>query len=210
MKYAGMPQGMWLLYKKSFRKNLVAVLGFDSKAANRITKRAAVKYKHIIKKLPEFEKEDRFKMNLVNCAVLVAFLLSMGKRPAVEPLSVYYSKSMMTAPTKLFCRLEGKSKFSKKDVAAMQATAALRAADRNPYSWNMEFYPYADGSGYEVRFTKCGICALMKEYGFYELTPALCQLDYDMSKAGGASEFVREYTLAGGGPYCDCGYKRKK
>ncbi|MBQ3432336.1 MAG: L-2-amino-thiazoline-4-carboxylic acid hydrolase [Clostridia bacterium] len=210
MKYAGMPQGMWLLYKNSFRKNLTAVLGFDSKTANRITKKAAVKYKHIIKKLPAFEKEDRFKMNLVNCAVLVAFLLSMGKRPAVEPLSVYYSKSMMTAPTRLFCRLEGKSKFSKKDVAAMQAAAALRAADRNPYSWNMEFYPYADGSGYEARFTKCGICALMKEYGFYELTPALCRLDYDMSKAGGASEFVREYTLAGGGPYCDCGYKRKK
>jgi hypothetical protein len=30
-----------------------------------------------------------------------------------------------------------------------------------------------------------------------------------MSEAGGASEFVREYTLASGGPYCDCGYKKK-
>ena len=30
-----------------------------------------------------------------------------------------------------------------------------------------------------------------------------------MGKAGGASDFVRQYTLAGGGPYCDCGYKRK-
>ena len=28
--------------------------------------------------------------------------------------------------------------------------------------------------------------------------------------AGGASEFVREYTLASGGPYCDCGYKKKR
>ena len=210
MKYAGMPQGMWLLYKNSFRKNLTAVLGFDSKTAKQITKKAAVKYQLIIKKLPAFEKEDRFKMNLVNCAVLVAFLLSMEKKPTVEPLAVYYSKSMMTAPTKLFCRLEGKNKFGKKDVAAMKATAALKAADRNPYSWNMEYLPYADGSGYEARFTKCGICALMKEYGFYELTPALCRLDYDMSEAGGASEFAREYTLAGGGPYCDCGYKRKR
>ena len=210
MKYTGMPHGMWLLYKNSFRKNLTAVLGFDSKTAKQITKKAAAKYPQIIKKLPAFEKEDRFKMNLVNCAVLVAFLLSMGKRPAVEQLTVYYSKSMMTAPTKLFCRLEGRNKFSKKDIAAMKATAALKAADRNPYSWNMEFYAYADGSGYEARFTKCGICALMKEYGFYELTPALCRLDYDMSTAGGASEFVREYTLAGGGPYCDCGYKRKR
>ena len=38
---------------------------------------------------------------------------------------------------------------------------------------------------------------------------AMCHLDYAMSEAGGASNFVREYTLASGGPYCDCGYKRK-
>ena len=35
---------------------------------------------------------------------------------------------------------------------------SLKAADRNPYSWNMEFYEYPDGSGYEGRFTRCGIC----------------------------------------------------
>lgn len=27
---------------------------------------------------------------------------------------------------------------------------------------------------------------------------------------GGASDFVREYTLAFGGPYCDYGYKKRK
>ena len=26
---------------------------------------------------------------------------------------------------------------------------------------------------------------------------------------GGATDFVRQYTLASGGPYCDCGYKLK-
>ena len=89
------------------------------------------------------------------------------------------------------------------------ATAALKAADRNPYSWNMDFYEYPDGSGYEGRFTKCGICVLMKELGLYDLTPALCHLDYTMSEAGGVTNFVRQYTLASGGPYCDCGYKKK-
>ena len=71
----------------------------------------------------------------------------------------------------------------------MKATAALKAADRNPYSWNMEFYEYPDGSGYEGRFTKCGICVLMKELGLYDLTPALCRLDYTMSEAGGVTDF---------------------
>ena len=106
--------------------------------------------------------------------------------------------------------MSGKRKFTEADIQSMKQTAALRAADRNPYSWNMDYLPYPDGSGYEARFTKCGICTLMKELGLFELTPAMCHLDYSMSEAGGVSEFVREYTLATGGPYCDCGYKKKK
>ena len=53
------------------------------------------------------------------------------------------------------------------------------------------------------------VCVLMRKLGLYDLTPALCHLDYVMSDAGGASRFVRDYTLASGGPYCDCGYKKK-
>ena len=148
-------------------------------------------------------------MNLVNCAMIGAFILSMPKRPDTERLTVYYANAMMTKPMQWYCRRSGKSKFTAKDIADMKATAALRAAERNPYSWNMDFYEYPDGSGYEGRFTQCGICVLMKKLGLYDLTPALCRLDYTMSEAGGTTDFVRQYTLASGGPYCDCGYKKK-
>ena len=205
-----MPFGMWVLFAGSFQKQLTAVLGYDKATAKQITKISKPKYKEIIAKLPEFEKTDRFKMNLVNCAMIGAFILSMPERPDVDILSDYYAKSMMTKPTKWFCRMSGKKKFTKKDIDGMKATAALRAADRNPYSWNMEFYEYPDGSGYEARFSKCGICVLMKELGLYDLTPALCHLEFTMSEAGGVTDFVRRYTLASGGPYCDCGYKKKK
>ena len=53
-----------------------------------------------------------------------------------------------------------------------------------------------------------GMCVLMKELGLYDLAPALCRLDYTMSEAGGVTNFVRQYTLASGGPYCDCVYKK--
>ena len=58
--------------------------------------------------------------------------------------------------------------------------------------------------------TKCGICALLEKLGIYEVTPALCALDYAMSDAGMASVFTRKYTLASGGPYCDCNYHKKQ
>ena len=209
MKYIGMPVGMWALFEKSFEEKLVSVFGYDNGTAKKIAEKAKPKYKEIIASLPEFEKEDRFKMNIVNCAMLAAFILNMEKKPSVEELTEYYAAAMMTKPMKWFCKMGGKSKFTAKDIDGMKKTAALKAADRNPYSWNMDYYPYQDGSGYEARFTKCGICTLMKELGIYELTPALCHLDYTMTDAGGTAEFVREYTLASGGPYCDCGYKKK-
>ncbi len=204
-----MPMGMWILFAGSFRKQLSATYGYDAETAKAVADKAKRKYKEIIGRLPEFEKADRFKMNIVNCAMLSAFLLNLPEKPSVEKTTEYYRTSMMTPPMQWFCRMIGKEKFSEKDIRGMKETAAFRAADRNPYSWNMEFLPYPDGSGYEARFTKCGICTLMKELGLFELVPAMCRLDYTMSEAGGASEFVREFTLASGGPYCDCGYKRK-
>ena len=209
MRYAGMPMGMWALFAGSFRKQLTAVFGYAPETAKAITKAAKPRYKEIIAGIPEFEKADRFKMNIVNCAMLGAFILSMPRRPEVEPLTDYYARAMMTGPMKWFCRKSGKNKFTEKDITGMKATAALRAADRNPYSWNMDFYEYPDGNGYEGRFTQCGICTLLKKLGLYDLTPAMCHLDYTMSEAGGVTNFVRQYTLASGGPYCDCGYKKK-
>ena len=208
MKYAGMPMGMWLLFGGSFRKNLVEVFGMTPDAAEKTASGAKRRYKEIIESLPEFEKADRFKMNIVNCAMLYAFVLNMPTRPDVAHLTDYYARSMMTPQMKWFCKKSGKKKFTPQDIEGMQATARLKAADRNPYSWNMDYYPYADGSGYEARFFTCGICTLMKELGLYDLVPAMCRLDYTMTDAGGTARFVREYTLASGGPYCDCGYKK--
>ena len=209
MKYAGMPFGMWALFGTSFERNLITVFELDGDASKVVTSKAKQKYKEIIRKLPEFEKGDRFKMNIVSCAMLSAFVLSMPERPDVEKLTVYYRQSMMTPIMRWFCRMSGKKKFSRQDIDGMKTTAAFKAADRNPYSWNMEFCLYPDDSGYEARFSQCGICTLMRELGLFDLVPAMCALDYSMSEVGGASHFVRECTIANGDDYCDCGYKRR-
>ncbi len=210
MRYTGMPAGMWLIFARSFRDRLVTELGYGREDAARISKKARARYRRIIGKLPEFEKKDRFRMNIVNCAMLSAFVLEMDRRPDAQSLADYYGKAMMIRPMRWFCRMSGKQKFTEKDIRGMRETAALKAADRNPYSWNMELLPYGDGSGYEARFSKCGICVLMKELGLYDLVPAMCRLDYAMTEAGGTAEFVRRYTLASGGPWCDCGYVKKE
>lgn len=209
MKYSGLPAGMWMLLKGSFEKNLIKDFGLTKDEAKKVRLKAKPKYRSIIEALPEFEKEDRFKTNIVNCAMLISFLTYLPQKPELNDVTSYYEDAMTTPVMKKFCRKSGKNKFSEKDIASNKATAELKAADRNPYSWNMDYIPYEDGSGYEARFYSCGICVLMKEYGLFEYVPAMCHLDYVMSELGGASNFVREYTLASGGPYCDCGYKKR-
>ena len=90
MRYAGMPLGMWVLFAGSFRKHLSSIYGYDPEMASVITAKAKPKYKEIIGRLPEFEKADRFKMNIVNCALLSAFLLNLPERPTVETTTEYY------------------------------------------------------------------------------------------------------------------------
>ena len=56
---------MWVLFAGSFQKQLTAVLSYDAATAKQITKTAKPKYKEIIAKLPEFEKADRFQLNIM-------------------------------------------------------------------------------------------------------------------------------------------------
>ena len=74
MKYTGMAPGMWALFAHSFRKQLTEVFAYDPAAAKRITRKAHGEYRKIIAGIPEFEKGDRFKMNIVSCAMLTAFV----------------------------------------------------------------------------------------------------------------------------------------
>ena len=209
MKICKKARGMWLVYSHSYHTNLIDIFGYSKEVSKSITKKAKIKFKEILSDMPEFEKEDRFQLNIISCALLCAFVLSMPERPSLEDLTLFYKNGTMTSLTKFFCKKAAKHKFSTKDIENMKKSAKLKAGDRNPYSWNMEFREYEDGSGYEALFTQCGICTLMKKYGLYDLTPAMCAFDYTMSEAGGKTNFIRQYTLATNGPYCDCGYKKK-
>ena len=132
MKYIPMQTGMWAVFSASFRKNLTAVFGLDAKAARDVTASAKRNYTQILKELPDFEKGDRFLMNIVSCAMLAAFVLCMPERPDVTRLTSYYEQSMMTPAMRFYCRKSGSRRFSPESLSAMEKTAQFRAADRNP------------------------------------------------------------------------------
>ena len=209
MEYKGITRLMWKAFEGSFTRALQSVLNYDEAKAKDTAAKAEKKYVEIVKGLPEFEKGDSFKVNILSCAMFCAYCLNMEKLPDLDTLTLYYEKAMMNPLMKVYCRIQGLNKFSWRGYFAVEKMARAEYGSRNPYSWNLDFIPYDDGSGYEARFYTCGICKLMKEMGLEKQIPAMCQLDYTMAKAGGVSDFVRRYTLASGGKYCDNGYRKK-
>ena len=65
MKYLGKPAGMWALFAGSFEKHLTVEFDLTAGQAKDVAARAKKKYREIIAKLPEFDKRDRFEMNIV-------------------------------------------------------------------------------------------------------------------------------------------------
>lgn len=145
MKYIPMQTGMWAVFAASFRKNLTAIFGLDGKTARTVTANAKQTYAQILKELPDFEKGDRFLMNIVSCAMLAAFVLSMPERPDVTRLTSYYEQSMMTPAMRFYCRKSGSRRFSPESLSAMEKlrSFAPRTGTRIPGTWTISPMPTA-------------------------------------------------------------------
>lgn len=205
MKYGFIQKVMWSGYKGTFEKHLSKTLKESNPKA--VMKVAHEKYKEILAGVPEFDKGDRFVKNIVSCALLSAILLSVENKYSVEEVRAYYRNAM--------CEnflTKAASKSSKTYTAAgrekLKKQAKQSESNTNPYSWKFSVEDGETINQYTAYFYTCGICHLMNQLGLGEYIPAMCTLDYDMAALNN-TEFTREYTLAGGGKYCDCHYDHK-
>ena len=206
MKYAFLPRGMWTVFRPTFERELYRMSKADAPS---VMDRAAVRYQEILQPIPEFEKGDRFLLNILSAAMLAAVYLELPEKPALDQVEDFYHHAMTdNAAMKLFIK-KGSSYTEKKQTKlAQQAIDSAGRYARNPYTWKFTYEPGPDVNSYCTRFTTCGIKYLFETLGISEITPAMCTYDYDMAELAG-SIFTREYTLAGGGPCCDCHYRKK-
>ena len=104
MRWKGKPMGMWMLFHRSFESHLTTLLGLDPETAKAVLRRAKPRYRALIAGFPDFEKGDRFQMNLVNAAMVAAIVRELPEKPSVEALTDYYAQSMMTPAMRWVCR----------------------------------------------------------------------------------------------------------
>ena len=206
MKYGFIQKVMWAGYKGTFKKHLTETLRETDPTA--VMKAAHKKYKEILLDVDEFDKGDRFLINILSCALLSSVLLSIKNKYSLEEVRVYYRKAMCDNKLTKMASKKSKAYTEKgRETLKQQAKQSEILAAKNPYSWRFTVEDGATINQYTATFYTCGICYLMTKLGLKEYIPAMCTLDYDMAELNN-TVFTREYTLAGGA-YCDCHYDHK-
>lgn len=165
-------------------------------------------YRTILSTIPEFDKDDRFLVNLLSASMLAAVYLSLPKKTALPAMTVYYHNAM-TQNTVMKIFLNRSNHYTAISQAKLKRQADASQKRTNPYTWKFRYKPGKNLNSYTAYFDTCGICCLFRKLGIAEIIPAMCTYDYDMAELGG-TVFTRQYTLAGGGPYCDCHYRKKE
>lgn len=75
----------------------------------------------------------------------------------------------------------------------------------HPFDWRIE-YKDIDKNTFAINVYECGMLKLAKKFGFMEMFPQVCRMDYLFSHYFGNS-FKRTGTLADGNNCCDCWYQ---
>lgn len=201
MRYGFIQRLMWTGFKGTFRKQLSK--SFDERNPAEVIKNASKKYRKILSGVDEFEKGDHFLMNILSCAMLSVVLLLTKK--------IFPGRSPCLLPQGDVRKLSDESSrqksraYTAKGRELLKSQAKESEKNTNPYSWKFSVEDGETLNQYTATFHICGVCFLMTKLGLKEYIPAMCSLDYDMAALNN-TEFSREFTLAGGGKYCDCHY----
>jgi hypothetical protein len=205
MKYSFLPKLMWAVFKGDFQRKLSVVLAEESPKT--VMRKAHKKYREILQTMDEFDKGDAFVINILSGAMLAAVLLSVEKKYTVAEVRTYY-KTAMNSNYVMQKAVRTKKSYTKKGRQQLKERAEKSRQGKNPYSWKFTVEDGKTINEYTATFYTCGLCYLFNRLGLSEYVPAMCAYDYDMA-AMNQTEFSRQYTLADGGPYCDCHYKHK-
>lgn len=199
-----LPSAMWVVFRGSFQRQLSLVTDENPAA---VMRRARGEYRTILSGIPEFDRDDRFLVNLLSAAMLAAVYRNLSKRPPLEAVTDYYHRSMTeNAVMRRFLQKDNSYTPRAQAKLARQAEASQRRS--NPFSWKFRYEAGPDCNSYTAYFSTCGICRLFQKLGIPEIIPAMCTYDYEMAGWSG-TEFTRTQTLAAGGSCCDCHYRKK-
>lgn len=193
------------IFAKSYLTSLKKDL--DIKDAKNVVKKARHKYYWIVKRIPSFDKEDRYYLNILSCAMFSSFLLCLPKKLTLEEATTLYKNG---STNKIMIKFIAREiDYTKKGQEKIKQDA-IRSLNRdNQFTWKYDYIKGKDNREYTLIMHTCGIRRLMNYLGLRDYVKAMCSFDYDLAKMN-HTEFSRTMTLENGDECCDCHYLYKK
>lgn len=88
---------------------------------------------------------------------------------------------------------------------AIEAEKRGKEGSLHPFDWRIE-YRGIDSNTFSIDIYECGMLKLADKFGYRDLFPHVCRMDYLFSHYFGQS-FKRTGTLADGNECCNCWYQ---
>ena len=208
MKYDLYARAVRLVFKKGFRRGLVAAHG--AVWASDVMDKSARLYREIVLRSPGIGgRQNPLTINVLTAAFVAAiFRASMGKLSPRELGAVFSEAGDRSAIFRLFARLSSRKNFTrewqdKRNRLALESQGRGFAAD-----FVSEFVYGKTPNEYGIVYRECGICKLLEREQCAEIAPQMCKFDYVTAKHAGWV-LTRSKTIADGDGVCDFWFAKK-
>ena len=171
-----------------------------------LLKKAKPIYKDMLTKVEGISDKNPMCSNITTSFVIIAIWLASDRKITPDQISQIMLRALDFKPMKAVLAamidmntVKGIRTFGK----MMKKNAAW--AEKHPEDWNTWDFHFDTAlykDGFYYHFTHCPIADFCKKYGYEEINPVLCNIDFMMISMMHA-RLIREHTVAHGEGICD-------
>lgn len=146
------------MFQRSFEKQLPLMTEDNPRM---IMKKSRSSYRDILRDIPDFDKDDRFLVNILIAAMLAAVYLNLSEKPCLDAVTAYYHKAMTESRVmRLF--LTRQDQYSAKAQAELARQAEASRKRSNPYTCNSALRPGRIRTAIPLILIPAGFCICFK------------------------------------------------
>ena len=194
---------LWIAFTWRMKKGLIKY--WPAQVVGPLIKQAKPIYKELLSKVEGVSDKNPMGSNITMSFIIISIWLASNRKLKMEQMLDVMNIAMdWSILNKFYGKYDLNTKIGLARISSMMRKNAdwANAHPEDYRTWDFNFNEELHKDGFYYHFTRCPICDFCKQYGYEEITPALCGIDYATAKLMHA-KLIRKETLAEGGSMCD-------
>ena len=194
---------LWRVFSSRMKKGLRFVL--PEEAAGELLRKAKPIYKDLLSRMEGVSDNNPMASNITTSFIVIAIWLASDRRITRDQMSRVMEIVVDWTPLKfMYGSIDMNTKKGIHAFSKMMHKNAdwAMAHPEDTNTWDFNFDETLHKDGFYYHFTHCPIADFCKKYGYEEINPVLCNIDFT-TMAMMHSVLHREQTIAEGGRICD-------